>query len=92
MNIDRPCDRRCPGHLVCLLVAAVALATGPARGQEQVAQPQATLDDTIEAGESDAAESPRRQMVKWNEYEGPYFTIRMGGGFLIEAATYSQDE
>ena len=31
-------------------------------------------------------------MMKWNEYEGPFFTIRLGGGFLYDGAWYSQDE
>jgi phosphate-selective porin OprO/OprP len=76
----------------CLLLAAVlSLAAGPVRGQAS-GQQQPTLVDTIEAGEAEAVEPPRRQMVKWNEYEGPYFTIRVGGGFLFEGAGYAQDE
>ena len=31
-------------------------------------------------------------MAKWNEYEGPLFTIRVGAGLLYEGAAYSQDE
>ena len=30
--------------------------------------------------------------MTWNEYEGPFFTIRVGGGFLYDGAWYSQDE
>jgi phosphate-selective porin OprO/OprP len=62
------------------------------RGQEH---PPATSDsgagDTIEAGES-ALEEPKRKLVRWNEYEGPRFTIRMGAGLLYDFAAYSQDE
>lgn len=86
MNIDRRHGRQ-SARWVCLLAAVLSLATGPARGQDQP-----TLDDTIEAGEADAVEPRRRKMVRWNEYEGPYFTIRAGGGVLFEGATYSQDE
>jgi phosphate-selective porin OprO/OprP len=32
-----------------------------------------------------------RRMVHWNEYEGPWFTARLGGGFLYDSANYSQD-
>lgn len=93
MNIDRQ-----RGHLACLLLAMVLpLAARAARGQQsqaaqaaQAAQP--TLDDTIDASEADGVEPPRRKMVKWNEYEGPYFTIRAGGGVLFEGAAYEQDE
>lgn len=53
--------------------------------------PDSTLDNTMEAGEATVAE-PRRKLVHWNEYEGPYFTIRAGVGFLYEVAAYAQDE
>lgn len=32
-----------------------------------------------------------RRMVHWNEYEGRWFTARLGGGFLYDSADYSQD-
>jgi len=56
-----------------------------------VAAQTSTLDDTIEAGEAEAV-PPARRLVKWNEYEGPYFTIRIGGGFLYEGAWFAQDD
>ena len=37
----------------------------------------------LTAGEADAKD-PARRLVNWNEYEGPFFTIRMGGGVLYE--------
>ena len=43
-------------------------------------------------GRGAQAVPPRRRLVKWNEYEGPYFTIRVGGGFLYEGAWFAQDE
>src|SRR5690348_1651595 len=52
--------------------------------------PNATLENTIAAGESDD-EPPARRLVKWNEYEGPYITARVGGGFLLDFAGYAQD-
>jgi phosphate-selective porin OprO/OprP len=30
--------------------------------------------------------------VKWNEYEGPLFTLRVGAGLLVDYATYAQDD
>jgi phosphate-selective porin OprO/OprP len=45
----------------------------------------------VSAGEADA-EPPRRRLVKWNEYDGPLFTLRLGGGVLVDYATYAQDE
>jgi phosphate-selective porin OprO/OprP len=59
----------------------------------QEAAPIATssnLDETMEAGESD--EEHKRKLVNWNEYHGPYFTIRFGAGFLYEFDAYAQDE
>jgi len=53
--------------------------------------PSTPLDDTIDAGEADNA-SPARSLVKWNEYEGPFFTFRFGAGWLYDYATYSQDD
>lgn len=49
-----------------------------------------TYQTTITAIESD--EPPDRDLVKWNEYQGPYITFRMGGGFLYEVVGASQDQ
>lgn len=46
---------------------------------------------TVEAGEEDA-EAPRRRLVKWNEYDGPVTTFRVGFGFLLDFATFAQDD
>ena len=59
-------------------------------------QTDSTAQDTTEvagisAGESEA-EPPRRSLVKWNEYDGPLFTLRVGAGFLVDYATYDQDQ
>src|SRR5262245_4128305 len=52
---------------------------------------ESTVDDALDAAEADGAE-PRRQLVHWNEYKGPYFTARLGGGFLVDYSAYSQDD
>ncbi len=77
---------------VVLSLAAAGTAQSPQPLPNSAGSTQPTLDDTIEAGEADAVEPRRRKMVKWNEYEGPHFTIRVGGGVLYEGATYAQDE
>jgi phosphate-selective porin OprO and OprP len=51
----------------------------------------AAIDHTIDASEADGAQ-PRRQLVDWNEYEGPYFTLRLGSDFLYDYVAYSQDD
>lgn len=37
------------------------------------------LDDNIQAGESD--DEPERKLVRWNHYEGPYFTFEWAAVF-----------
>jgi phosphate-selective porin OprO/OprP len=49
------------------------------------------LDHEWDAAEADGNE-PQRQLVAWNHYEGPYFTLRVGGGLLWDYAAYAQDE
>src|SRR5262245_14800879 len=80
--------------LTALPRAAQAQAQGNgASGQPGTAaapqQPPA-IEDTIDASEADKA--PRRQLIHWNEYDGPYFSIRVGGGYLYDYAAYSQDD
>lgn len=68
------------------------LAADLSRGQTTaVAAPDSALENTMEAGEAAVAE-PRRKLVRWNQFEGPFFTLRAGAGFLYEGATYAQDE
>jgi phosphate-selective porin OprO/OprP len=62
----------------------------PAAQPSPSPNPNETLENTFEAG--DSPDEPRRKLVKWNEYAGPYFTIRAGGGLLLEAVGYSQDQ
>ena len=40
----------------------------------------------------DEVPTPKRNLIKWNHYDGDFFTIRAGGGFLEDFAAYSQDE
>ena len=73
---------------------ALAVLTGAPRAHAQPspqspAPSQAPLiDETMEAGEGDP---PRRRLVRFNEYEGPFGSIRFGGGFLYDFVAYDQD-
>jgi phosphate-selective porin OprO/OprP len=78
--------------LLILTFAGARAAHGQAAQAAGAPTPDATgTDDTIEAGEANA-ETPRRRLIRWNEYEGPFFTIRLGGGLLYDFADFSQDE
>jgi hypothetical protein len=72
-----------------LLVLSLS-APKPACAQQADSVRDTTPEAGVSAGEADA-EPPRRRLVKWNEYEGPLFTLRVGAGFLLDYATYSQD-
>ncbi len=74
------------GALVLLCLARQGLA----QGQQSDTTARDTTETGISAGESEA-EPPRRRLVKWNEYDGPLFSLRVGAGFLVDYATYSQD-
>lgn len=53
-----------------------------------------TAADTYNTLDAPTADDPgpRRKLVSWNEYEGPYFTARLGGGLLYDYVAYSQDD
>ena len=53
-------------------------------------QPPPSTEDRQEAGEASAA-PPVRRLVKWNEYEGPLFTLRASAGIILDAGTFVQD-
>ena len=56
----------------------------------QAAATEPGIDDERDAAEADGVE-PRRQLVAWNHYQGPYFTLRVGGGFGYDYSAYAQD-
>lgn len=87
--------RRFVVHLCVSMMIALG-ARGTAYAQQAVRVPAepdevSGTDETIEAGEADA-ETPRRRLVSWNEYEGPFFTFRVGGGVLLDYASFKQDD
>lgn len=74
-----------------LVLAAALLGWSPSRAEEASAPPaSAAIDDTADAAEADG-DAPRRKLIRWNEYEGPYFSIRVGGGLLYDYVAYDQD-
>lgn len=81
--------------VLCASGPRLALGQQPDAARDSAAQAAAGRDSTLEtgvtAGEADA-EPPRRRLVKWNEYDGRYLTFRLGAGFLVDYATYAQDD
>jgi phosphate-selective porin OprO/OprP len=66
---------------------------GPLAKADEAAAPAPAgvgLVDQLDAAEADG-DRPRRQMVDWNHYEGPYITLRVGAGFLWDYSAYAQD-
>jgi phosphate-selective porin OprO/OprP len=81
---------RCPYAWIVAALALSRAATAFAQQPDSVAQ-DTTLADGVSAGEAES-DPPRRRMVKWNQYDGPLFTLQVGAGFLVDYATYSQDD
>jgi len=72
--------------------SAGSQSTAPASSQATTPTPKpSTLDDTLVAGDDEVPE-PVRKLIDWNEYDGPLFTLQIGGGFLYEYAAYAQDD
>jgi phosphate-selective porin OprO and OprP len=70
----------------------VALVMGWGLPALSHAQTPALLDTTITAGESDAQEPVKRGLNKYNEFDFGFTTFRIGYGFLVDFATYVQDD
>lgn len=77
------------GLLMTLLLAMPGVVF--AQDTTRVARHDSTLVTRLEAGDEADVVEPRRQLVKFNHYEGKYFSVRFGGGFLEDYATYAQD-
>ena len=92
-TLTGPNLRRSSCFLVALCVAACAAGfwSGTALAQGGGQTTTATIDSTSEAGEADAV-APKRQMVSWNQYDGPISSLRFGYGFVWDIASYTQDD
>ena len=75
-------------NLASLLLIAVPQIV---RAQGSVPETSSTIDTTVAAGDADAQE-PKRKLVKWNEYDGPISTLRLGWGFAYDFSSYTQDD
>lgn len=62
---------------------------GPQSAPQPSPTPIPNLENTIAAG--DSPDEPVRQLAHWNEYAGPYFTFRAGGGLLFDYDAFAQD-
>jgi phosphate-selective porin OprO/OprP len=89
---------RTPGIAVWVLTLVVGLGRATSTSAQQpptssgtAEQGQPPIDREIDALESYNFKAPRR-LVKWNEYEGPAFTIRVGGGYLYDYVSFVQDD
>src|ERR1700741_2577384 len=89
------CPQQRYAALILLGLTAAVMAPRLGRAQAPPASSEtpaeAAVNASMEAGESEA-DGPARQFVKWNEYQGPFSTLRFGGGFLYDYAAYAQDE
>ncbi|HET8692271.1 MAG TPA: porin [Steroidobacteraceae bacterium] len=72
------------GSLVPLVL--FALAACPAGADDAAAGGAESVN-----AEENLPDDDTRRMLHWNEYEGRWFTARLGGGFLYDTAGYSQD-
>jgi phosphate-selective porin OprO/OprP len=85
-------------RLAGLLGLLGLLGAGPARGAERAAEaadPPAerppSVERSVAAGESDS-DAPARSFKSWNHYVGPITSIQAGGGVLLDASGFAQDE
>lgn len=66
-------------------------AASPVSKQSGV-DPTSEVRDAGDATSTSAnAEEPRRRLVSWNQYEGEWFSARLGGVIMGDVAGYSQD-
>jgi phosphate-selective porin OprO/OprP len=84
------------GNIVRTLIAAalfvLIVPCRPAHGQT----PGSAVPDTGKpadvAEEWEGYDAPEKKLVKWNEFDLSFSTLRIGGGLLYEVATYVQDD
>lgn len=70
------------------LLLAFVLCGLPLAAQEP--QPPSVVDTQVAGGSS--SDPPARRLVKWNEYEGPLFTLRASAGVILDAGAFAQDQ
>lgn len=81
---------------LAVVAAVLILPTAPLRAQTtgtdngQTAATDSSIDNNLDAAEADGDE-PKRQLVSWNQLDGRFLTLRVGGGFLYDFAAYDQN-
>lgn len=83
---SRSSSRRCEIRRAVILLSCLLAGTGLGAQEEEPP----SIEDRQEAGEASAA-PPARRLVRWNEFEGPFFTLRASAGVILDAGTYAQD-
>lgn len=89
-----------PRHLRSLLgttLAGLVVLSARSAGGADATPAAPNAPAAPDAQELDAAEADKNRQQKssrstWNALDGPVFTMRLGGGFLVDAAGYAQDE
>ena len=71
------------------LLALCLSATTASPAQQPAAD--TTRESQLEAGESDA-ERRRRNLIPPIQFDFGFTTLRIGGGFLVDASTFAQDD
>src|SRR3954468_10342452 len=74
-----------PSVFLAVILPAAGHAQNPAMQAAIASDP--SLDTTLDAAEAEG-DLPKRSFTSWNQYEGPYFTFRLGGGLLLDTADY----
>src|SRR5437773_6674831 len=74
-----------------LLVLGLSRPSSACAQRADSAARDTTLANGVSAGEAEA-EPRRRRMVKWNEFDGPILSLRVGAGLLVDYAGYAQDD
>ena len=81
--------------IVVLVLTLMGLAQAPpASAQQPAANPtdqQPPIDEEIDAAESDNPKF-KRKLIRWNEFDGPFLTLRVGGGYLYDYVSFAQDD
>jgi phosphate-selective porin OprO/OprP len=70
---------------VCLAPGAAAQTAAPSSQQQE------GLDNSPPEAGDEEIDTPKKDLVRWNHYDGDFFHIRLGGGYLYEGSSYSQN-
>ena len=81
-------------RFIILLALALRATSGVASPteEESLLEQQSSVDSDTEA-EGDPSEQPRkRNLTAWNEYEGPWLTLRVGAMAIVDVNGVDQDK